>query len=107
MSSHWLKPFKRVMADFYSRVIYYDEVKDHQVRLTVNTFRDVDYIHLRKYYMDFDGEWMPSSEGISMPITLDNSRELFTGLVELLSLSESKEIIIEYFSELIKGIYVD
>lgn len=91
--------------EVYERVIHYDEAKEIQVRLTVSTFRDVEYLHLRKYYLSFDEEWCPSAEGIAFPLDLSNSRELFTGLVEILSLAESKVIIQEYFSELLKEIY--
>jgi hypothetical protein len=89
----------------YSRVIHYDEVKEVQVRLTINTFRGVEYMHLRKYYMDFDEEWKPTPEGVAMPLDFANSRELFTGLIEILSLAESKEIIEEHFLDLIQGLY--
>ena len=34
----------------YERIIHEDEVKDIQVRLTVNTFRGIEYLHLRKYW---------------------------------------------------------
>ena len=68
-------------------------------------FRGIEYLHVRKYYMDFDEEWKPSSEGIAMPLDFDNSRNLFVGLVEILSLAESKEIIEEHFGELIKDLY--
>ena len=40
-----------------------------------------------------------------MPLDFDNSRNLFVGLVEILSLAESKEIIEEHFSDLIKDLY--
>ena len=60
----------------YSRVVHYDKVKEVQIRLTINTFRGVEYMHLRKYYMDFDEEWKPTPEGIAMPLDLSNSREL-------------------------------
>lgn len=89
----------------YSRVIHYDKVKEQQVRLTINTFRGIEYIHLRKYYLDFDEEWKPSPEGIAMPLDLINSRELFSGLIEILSLAESKGIIEEHFSDLIQDLY--
>mgnify|MGYP001397999122 FL=1 len=89
----------------YSRVIHYDEVKEVQVRLTINTFRDVEYIHLRKYYMDFNEEWKPTPEGVAMPLDFSNSRELFSGLVEILSLAESKQLIEEHFSDLIQDLY--
>ena len=93
------------MTDEYSRVVHYDEVKETQVRLTINTFRDIEYLHLRKYYMDFDEEWKPTPEGCSMPLDISNSRELFAGLVEILSLAESKSILEEHFMDLIKDIY--
>ncbi len=89
----------------YSRVIHYDEVKEIQVRLTINTFRGVEYIHLRKYYMDFNEEWKPTPEGVAMPLDLSNSKELFIGLTEILSLAESKELIKEHFSDLIEDLY--
>jgi hypothetical protein len=89
----------------YSRVIHYDEVKEVQVRLTINTFRGVEYLHLRKYYMDFNEEWKPTPDGVAMPLDFSNSRELFSGLVEILSLAESKQLIEEHFSDLIEDIY--
>lgn len=89
----------------YSRVIHYDEVKEVQVRLTINTFRDIEYIHLRKYYLDFNEEWKPTPEGVAMPLDLTNSRELFAGLVEILSLAESRQLVEETFGDLIKDLY--
>ena len=84
----------------YSRIIHYDPVKEIQVRLTINTFRGIEYLHLRKYYLDFDEEWKPTQEGIAMPIDFENSRELFSGLVEILSLAESKAIIAVSYTHL-------
>ena len=89
----------------YSRVIHYDEVKEVQVRLTINTFRGIEYIHLRKYYMDFDEEWKPTPEGVAMPLDFNNSRELFAGLIEILSLAESKSVQEEHFLDLIQDLY--
>ena len=91
--------------EIYERVIHYDEEKHIQVRLAIKEFRGIEYLHLRKYYQDFDEEWKPSTEGISMPLDFSNSRELFAGLVEIISLAESKEIIEEHFLDLIEGLY--
>ena len=87
----------------YERVI--NEKDNIQVRLVINTFRGVEYLSLRKYYLDFEEEWLPSKEGISIPLDLDNTQELFTGLVEILSLAESKSIIEDEFKEIIDEIY--
>ena len=91
--------------EVYEKIIHYDEAKQVQVRLTISTFRGIEYLGVRKYYLDFTEEWKPSSEGIAMPLDFDNSRNLFIGLVEILSLAESKEIIEEHFGELIKDLY--
>lgn len=92
--------------ELYERVIHYDEHKEIQIRLTINTFRGVEYLHLRKYYLDFHEEWLPSPEGIAMPLDFNNSRELFAGLVEILSIAEAKDVIQEEFKELLDDLYL-
>tara|TARA_R100001443_G_C3363312_1_gene179479 strand:+ start:2893 stop:3192 length:300 start_codon:yes stop_codon:yes gene_type:complete len=89
----------------YEKIVHYNEDKEIQVRLTVSTFRGIEYLHLRKYYLAFTEEWMPSPEGIAMELDFDNSRELFAGLVEILSLAESKEILEEHFKDFLDQIY--
>ena len=92
--------------ELYEKVIHYDEEKEVQVRLTVSSFRGIEYLHLRKYYLDFNEEWKPTPEGVAMPLDFNNSRELFVGLTEILSLAESKEIIEEQFQDLINNLYL-
>jgi TPP-dependent indolepyruvate ferredoxin oxidoreductase alpha subunit len=97
------------MIDLDAPAIYEKMIQetDHeQVRLVISTFRDVEYISLRKYYLDFDEEWKPSNQGISMPIDMENTRNLFQGLVEILSLAESKAILEEQFKDLLDNIYL-
>lgn len=89
--------------EIYSRII--QQYDNKQLRLVVNEFRDNEYLHLREYYQDFDESWLPSNKGVSMALTLDNTRELFAGLLEILSLGESKELIIEHFKELLQETY--
>ena len=86
---------------------YITEHKGSQVKLVVSTFRGVEYISLRKYYKDFSEEWLPSSEGVTFPIDLESTKELFVGLAEIISLAESRAVIEEYFGDLIKDIYVN
>ena len=90
----------------YERVIHYNEEHQIQIRLSVNSFRGTEYLHLRKYYLDFDEDWRPSSDGVAMPLDFYNSKELFIGLTEILSLAESKEIIEEQFQDLINNLYL-
>ena len=98
-----------LMIDLTAPTVYERVIREgdtEQVRLVINTFRGVEYISLRKYYLDFDEEWLPSKEGMTMPLDLDNSRELFVGLVEILSLAESKSILEEEFKEILDEIYL-
>ena len=89
----------------YEKVIHYNEAKQTQIRLVINTFRGVEYLHLRKYYMDFNEEWLPTPEGIAMELDFSTSRELFSALVEILSLAEAKNVLEEHFSDVIQDIY--
>ena len=89
----------------FSRIVHVSEEGDYQVRLTVNSFRGKEYLHFRKYYLDFEGEWQPSKEGISMPLGLSKSREMFSALVEILSLTANKTEVYNHFSDLIENLY--
>ena len=84
----------------YEKLIHYNEARHEKVYLSINTFRDVEYLSIRKYYQDFDEQWKPSKEGVSMALDFDNSKNLFDGLVEILSLSEVKDILEKQFNML-------
>ena len=60
---------------------------------------------VRMYKVELYEECKTTPEGIAMPLDFSNSRELFSGLIEILSLAESKEIIEEHFSDLIRDLY--
>jgi hypothetical protein len=87
----------------YERIIY--ETDTYQWRVTVNVFHDIEYLHIRKYILDFDEQWIPIKEGVSFPLDLNNVRELFIAILEILSLGESKQAIEEHFKELLIDIY--
>tara|TARA_S200002703_G_scaffold118877_2_gene104583 strand:- start:258 stop:536 length:279 start_codon:yes stop_codon:yes gene_type:complete len=91
------------MTDIYSKVI--EESDTDQIRLTINEFRGVEYLHLRRYYLDFEEVWRPTKDGISMPLEFDNIRELFIAITEILSLAESRDLLKQHFKELIDEIY--
>lgn len=91
------------MGEVYSKIIFSKEHK--QIRMTVSEFNEVEYLHFREYYQDFDEEWKPTNKGVSIPLELDTSREIFRGVSEILSLAENREVIEEYFSEIIRDSY--
>ena len=89
----------------YEKLIHYNEAKHEKIYLTVNTFREVEYISLRKYFQDFDEEWKPSKEGINTPLDFENSKLLLDWLLESLSISEVKDILETHFKEKLDEIY--
>jgi len=92
--------------ELYEKVISENEEGTEQVKLTINTFYDTEYLHLRKYYLDFDGDFKPSKDGIAMKLDFNNSKGLFEGLVEILSLAESKSILETNFKDILDEIYL-
>ena len=88
----------------YEKVI--QETETEQVRLVINTFRDIEYLSVRKYYLDFDEEWKPSKDGITMPIDFNNTRNLLAGMLEIVSLAETKDIIEQEFKAVLDQIYL-
>jgi hypothetical protein len=92
--------------EMYEKVISENEEGTEQVKLTINTFRDVEYLHLRKYYLDFDGDFKPSKDGVAMKLDFNNSKNMFEGLVEILSLAESKSILETHFKDILDEIYL-
>lgn len=80
----------------YSKVIEEFYEKGYQVRLVVNIFRDVTYLQLRKYFLSYEGEWIPSKEGISIPVSLENIVSLLDGLVDICAKAEWDEVLTKY-----------
>lgn len=80
----------------YEKLIHENYEKGFQIKLVVNEFKDVIYFHLRKYFLSYEGEWIPSKEGVSIPAELDNVYNLLDGLLDVLSQAEGDEIINEY-----------
>ena len=91
------------MTDIYSRIIYENDFK--QIRLTINEFRGEEYLHLREYYLGFEEDWLPSDKGIAIALELDTSKELFIAFSEILSLAENKQVLEQFFSEIIRDLY--
>lgn len=84
--------------EFYEKVIYENEPKAYQLRLVCNEFKGVQYIHIRKYFLSYEGEYLASKEGVSMEASISNIYSLLDGLLEIVSKEEAIEAINTYFS---------
>jgi hypothetical protein len=88
------------MADqiHYEKLIYENLDKFYQLKLTVSEFRDKYYVNVRKYFQSYDGEFVPSKEGISMEASISNISSLLEGLLEIVSKEEGKQLITELYN---------
>jgi hypothetical protein len=68
-----------------SRVVFENEVKGFQLRLTVSEFRGQYYMGLRKWYVDIDDDWLPTRQGFSWPYDLNTTSDFFCALTEIVS----------------------
>lgn len=82
----------------YEKILSENEEKGTQLRLVLSEFKDVEYLHIRKYYLSYEGDYVPSKEGASMPATLDSIYSLLDGLIEVCSKGETIESITEHFA---------
>lgn len=84
----------------YNKLIEENIDRGYQVRLVVNEFREVIYIQLRKYFLSYDGEWLPSREGISVPASFENIQGMLDGLLDICASAEGEQIIQHYYDKL-------
>ena len=83
----------------YDKVLFENEEKGMQLRLVLNEFRDIEYLHIRKYYLSFDEGYLPTKEGISMPASIQNVFALLDGLIEICAQEESLDSISTHFAQ--------
>ncbi len=84
----------------YSKIIDENMEKGFQVRLAVNDFRETTYIQLRKFFLSYEGDWVPSREGISIPATMENIQGILDGMLDICARAEGEEIIEHYYNKI-------
>ena len=83
----------------YEKILFQNEDKGFQLRLVVNEFRGVQYLHIRKYFLSFEDGYVPTREGASMPASISNIYALLNGLIEICSKEEGIDAITEHFEQ--------
>lgn len=83
----------------YEKIIFENLDKGFQLRVVVNNFRDIEYLHIRKYFLSFDGDFVPTKEGISIPMSIQNVYNLLDALIEVCSKAEGLDSLLEHFEQ--------
>ena len=76
----------------FEKIIFQNDDKDFQIRLTVSEFRGVQYLNLRKYFLSFEEDYLPTKEGVTIPLSIMPVYNMFEGLYEILSYAEADEL---------------
>ncbi len=84
----------------YDKLIEENMDKGFQVRLVVNDFREVTYIQLRKYFLSYEGDWVPSREGVSIPASMENIMAILDGMLDICAKNEGEDIIQHYYDKI-------
>jgi hypothetical protein len=87
----------------YEKLIEENMDKGFQVKLVVNDFRETTYIQLRKYFLSYEGDWVASREGVSIPASLENIYSLLDGLLDICAKAEGEEIVRHYALKVLSG----
>ncbi len=85
----------------FEKLIYENTDKFYQLRLTISEFRNEYYINIRKYFQSYEGEYLPSKEGISMIASLHNILSLTDGLMQICAKEENTRLIYEHFKPIL------
>lgn len=88
----------------YEKIIFENLEKGFQLRVVVNDFRNLEYLHIRKYFLSFDGDFVPTKEGISIPMSIQNAYNLLDALVEVCSKAEGLDSMLEHFESKISDL---
>lgn len=83
----------------YEKLIYEDELKGIQLKLVLDTFKDIEYLHIRKYYMSYDSGYVPSKEGVSIPANIDSIRSLLEALIDICAKAEVHQLVTDIINE--------
>lgn len=81
-------------------LLWEDLDKGFQYRLTVSEFKGIIYLNIRKYFLDFEGEFIPSKEGATFPLTLASLTAVLDGIMEIATKADKDEALNKYFENL-------
>jgi len=81
--------------DLLEKVLFENPAKGVQYRLSITEFRGKNYLSIREWYQDFEGDWRASKNGCSFPYELHVVSRLYATLHDLLSEAEGIDEILD------------
>lgn len=78
-----------------TKVIFQKQIEGKQLRIEVSEFKEKFYVHFRWWYESYDEGFLPSNEGVSMPVDLEGIKVIVEELTNLLSIKDLEEILVK------------
>lgn len=78
---------------------FFKDLQGDEWRVVVSEFRGEEYLHIRRYYSDMEGEFLPTKTGISFKHSLSVVAGLYLALARLLSEYEISDLDIDAIYE--------
>lgn len=83
-------------TDLLDFVLFERPDKGLQYRLSITEFRGVNYLSIREWYADYEGNFAASTNGVTIPYELAVCSSLLSTLVSLLSKAEvTAQVLVE------------
>lgn len=77
------------------QVIFTKEIDDKLLKIEISEFKNNSYIHFRWWYQSYDGEFLPSNEGVGFRLEIESIRTIVDNLSKLLTISDLELILRE------------
>ena len=73
--------------------------KGIQYRFTISEFRNNNYIGVRHWIQDYEGDFIPTKNGFTMPYTLHTTSGLLKSLMAVLAKAEVLNEVLKHIKE--------
>lgn len=83
----------------YEKLIYENQDKFYRLYVTVSEFKDKYYVNIRKYFQSYEGEFVPSREGVSMEASIGNIQAILEAFLEIASNEEGHQLLTQLYKQ--------
>lgn len=77
------------------QVVFSKEMDGKLLKIEVSKFKENNYVHFRWWYQSYDGEFLPSNEGIGFKLEVESIRVIVNNLSKMLTISDLEGILNE------------
>lgn len=78
-----------------NEAIFSKEIDGKLLKIEISDFKENKYIHFRWWYQTYDGEFLPSNEGVGFSLEIESIRTIVANLAKLLTQADLELILSE------------